>query len=187
MTVASPCSNSRRSDAGTCSVVNHEGSAVKTKTPRRRARRFLIFFGRAESTGGKKKSGRAVGPPAYAHNTSGCRILEQRFDRAAAAAGDGEGPADGVADLRARVDAQGAVDGREDVTDLDRVVLDRHAVLVGRAVGLAALDGTAADHDRPAAGPVVTAGVLVDARRAGELAHPHQHRVLPAAAVHQTL
>ena len=64
---------------------------------------------------------------------------------------------------------------------------DVHAVGVGRAVGLAALDGAAADHDRPAARPVIAAGVLVDARRAAELAHPHEDGVLPHAAIDQVL
>src|SRR5205085_7485983 len=52
-----------------------------------------------------------------------------------------------------------------------------------RAVGLAALEGAAAEDHRPAAGPVVAAGVLVDARRPAELAHPQDDRVFPHAAV----
>src|SRR5208283_3639474 len=40
----------------------------------------------------------------------------------------------------------------------------------------------AADDYRPAARPVVAAGILVDARRAAEIADPQEDRVLPEAA-----
>src|SRR5262249_38928781 len=55
------------------------------------------------------------------------------------------------------------------------------------AVGLAALHGAAADDDRPATSPVVTTGVLVDARGTPELAHPDDDGVLPQTAVNQVL
>src|SRR5262249_34992019 len=67
------------------------------------------------------------------------------------------------------------------------VVGDVLAVRAGGAVGLAAVDGAAADHHRPAAGPVVAAGVLVDVRRPAELAHPEHHGVLQHAALVQVL
>src|SRR5262249_45109354 len=91
--------------------------------------------------------------------------LEQRVDRTALQAGDGERAADRVADLVGGVDAEAAVDRGEDVADVDAVAGDVGAVRRGGAVDAAALDGAAADHDRPAPGPVVTAIVLVDARR----------------------
>src|SRR5207253_2267770 len=40
-----------------------------------------------------------------------------------------------------------------------------------------------ADDDGPAAGPMVAAGVLIDARGAAEIAHPHDDAVLPHAAI----
>src|SRR5262249_42966503 len=92
-----------------------------------------------------------------------------------------------VTHLRARVDAQALVHRGEQVADAGRVFLDVGAVLRGRAVDLPALDGAATDHHRPAAGPVVAAGVLIDARRAAKLAHPQHHRVLPQAALVQLL
>ena len=55
------------------------------------------------------------------------------------------------------------------------------------AEDLAALDGAAADHDGPAARPVIAAGVLVDARRAAEFTHPHDDGVLPQATIDQVL
>ena len=39
-------------------------------------------------------------------------------------------------------------------------------------IGLAVLHSAAANHDRPASRPVIAARVLVDPRRAAELAHP---------------
>src|SRR5262245_4509620 len=90
--------------------------------------------------------------------------LKQRRDRPAIVGGDGIRSADGIADLRRRVDADGAVNGCEEISDGHRVVRNRHAVLVGRAVDLATADGAAADHHRPASGPVIAAGILIDAR-----------------------
>src|SRR5262249_6507742 len=101
--------------------------------------------------------------------------------------GDRERPAEVVADAGGRVEAEALVKGGEQVGDGHLVGLDVGAVNVGRAVNLAALDGAAADHDRPAAAPVVAGGALVDARRAPELAHPHDDGVLPQAAVYQVL
>ena len=90
--------------------------------------------------------------------------------------------------LRAGIDAQALVERGEQVADAEPGSSpDVHAVLAGGAVDLTALDGPAADHDRPAARPVIAAAVLVDARRAAELAHPHDDGVLPHAAVVQIL
>src|ERR1043166_854551 len=77
----------------------------------------------------KSKVGGNCFPPTRKSGSS--KPLEQAFDGAAVAAGDGEGAADRVADLAARGDAQGAVGRREHVADADRVAIDGHAVLVG--------------------------------------------------------
>src|SRR5208282_1732255 len=84
-------------------------------------------------------------------------------------------------------DAQGRVHRGVQLIDADRVLLDRHAVLVGLAVGDAALEaGTTHDH-RPAVAPVVATCTLVDARRTAEVTHPHHQRVLPQTALVQVL
>src|SRR5690606_15001342 len=46
-------------------------------------------------------------------------------------------------------------------------------------------DAATTDHHRPAARPVVTPGVLVDARGPAELTHPHDDGVLEQAALGQ--
>ena len=58
---------------------------------------------------------------------------------------------------------QGVGDGHPDVTGEVARPVDANAILVGRADGLATLESAAADGDGPAGGPVVAAGVLVDA------------------------
>src|SRR4051812_25156945 len=72
----------------------------------------------------------------------------------------------------ARVDAQGAVDRREQVALRDGQVLDVLAVGIGGAVDLPALDAATGQDDGPAADEVVAAGAVVDLRRPPDLAHP---------------
>ena len=55
------------------------------------------------------------------------------------------------------------------------------AVFVGLADRDAALDARAADHHAPRPGPVIAAGVAVDARRAAEFAHPDDGGVFAAS------
>src|SRR5207245_520623 len=74
-------------------------------------------------------------------------------------AGDVIRPAEVVADggvgLRRRVDAQALVDGAVEVEDADLLVHGLGAVLVGGAVGDAALDAAAAEYNAPGARIVV--------------------------------
>src|SRR5579875_2104910 len=88
------------------------------------------------------------------------------------AVGNLQRPTEIVAHLGARIDAESLEDGGEHIADGGFVALDVHAVFAGRAEDLAALDGAAAQHDRPAPRPVIAAGVLIDARRSAKLAHP---------------
>src|SRR6516225_8263391 len=129
-------------------------------------------------------SGFAPGPSGLVSS-----LLKQGRNRPAVAAGDVEGPSDGIADLRRRVDSQSPVDGGEHIAHADRrgAVCDRGTVIIGGADGLAAADGAAANHHRPAAGPVVAAGILIDARRTAEFTHPQDDRILPHAAVDKVL
>ena len=62
-----------------------------------------------------------------------------------------------------------------------------HARGVGRAVGVAALEAAAGEHAGHRAGPVVAAGVLVDLRRAAELAGADDDRAVQHAAVVEVL
>src|SRR5262249_47432263 len=101
--------------------------------------------------------------------------------------GDLQRASEVVANLGPRVDAEALVDGGEQVADADGVLGHVGAVLAGGPVGDAALDGPAAQHDRPAATPVVAAAVLIDAGSPAELTHPQHDGVLPHTAVHQLL
>src|SRR5262249_55690762 len=83
----------------------------------------------------------------------------------------------------ARVDAQGRVDGCEQVALGDGPILDLLAIGVRAADHLPALDPPAGQHDRPGADIVVAAGPIVDLRRPPDLAHPHHQRVLQQAAL----
>src|SRR5207248_3588214 len=111
--------------------------------------------------------------------------LQQAGDRLAF--GDLQRPAEVVADLGARIDAEALEDGGEQVADADGVLIDVHAVLTGRAVGDAALEGAAAEDDGPAPAPVIPAAVLVDPRRPAEFAHPQHACVLSHVALCQLL
>src|SRR5262249_21335856 len=89
------------------------------------------------------------------------------------AVGNLQRPAKVVADLGGRVAAQPFEDGREYITDRGPLIASNvHAVSAGGPEDSATLDGAAAQHDRPAPRPVIAAGVLIDARRSAELAHP---------------
>src|SRR5262249_54491646 len=96
-----------------------------------------------------------------------------------------------VADARVgfggRVDAETAVQRAVEVVDTDLVLRRLGSVLVGLTEGDPALDVTATDHDAPRGRVVVAATVLVDARRAAEVAHPHDHGVLQLAAIREVL
>ena len=87
------------------------------------------------------------------------------------------------------VDAQRQAERGEEVGRVGRPLLDRRAVAAGLADRLAALDAAAGQHGAPGVREVVAALLLVDLRRAAELAHPDdQGRVEQAAllqVVHQ--
>src|SRR5580765_238086 len=104
----------------------------------------------------KSPPGTTGGLLQFTTSTRGSQQLRQRLRLVA---GDGERAAEVVADagvrLRGRVDAQTAVDRREDVADVRRHVLRSFASGVGRAVDLPTLDGPAADDDRPGSRIVV--------------------------------
>src|SRR5579871_2434024 len=88
-------------------------------------------------------------------------------------------PADVVPDLQAGIDAEALVERGEKIAHGRRPVRNVGAVLAGRANHLAAFDPAAADNDGPAAGPMVAAGILIDARRPAEFAQPYEHGILP--------
>src|SRR5207244_1753750 len=93
-------------------------------------------------------------------------------------------PDGAVADvvLDARVDAQGGVDGGEQVAFGDGFVLDLLAIGIGLAVDNTALDAPAGQYDGPGADVVVAAGAVVDVRRAADFSHPHDQCVLQKSA-----
>src|SRR5262245_27495677 len=136
--------------------VNLVGSleGAQAITLRRQRKRNPLSF--------EKESGFCSGPTVLLALST-----DQRLDRLAL--GDGQRTTQVVAHLRRRVDAEALVDRRVQVAERHRVLLDVGTVGARLAVRLAALDGAAAQHDRPAAAPVVAAGVLVDARRPTEL------------------
>src|SRR5579872_234540 len=86
-------------------------------------------------------------------------------------------PATDVVDHRMRVDAEVVVDGGQHVAVVDRLVLRLRGRGVGRAEHLAGTHAAAGQQRSVDPRPVVAAGVLVDLRRAPELAPDHQRHV----------
>src|SRR5947209_2912615 len=76
------------------------------------------------------------------------------------------------------VDLEGVAEAAQEVVDGDGVVF--HFGAVGRRLAddLAALDAAAGQSDVEEPGKVVAAGVAVDLRRAAELAHPDDQRLV---------
>ena len=98
---------------------------------------------------------------------------QAKTPRSGAAGVDLQRPADGVADLRGRVDPEGVEDGRAEVVGADRVAGRVGGPAVGCAVDDAAGDAAAGQDGRVAARPVLAARVpLGDPRGAAELADP---------------
>ena len=87
--------------------------------------------------------------------------------------------------MQGGVETHALVNRGEQVADSHRIVLDRSAVGDRGAVRDAAFNGAAPDHHGPAVGPMVAAGVGVNAGSTTELAQPHHNRVFPQSAVHQ--
>ena len=87
--------------------------------------------------------------------------LDQFVDGLAGGVFEGVGDLDGTADgghvLVGPVDAHGLVDGREEVADAGLALDDVGGPFVALADGQAGLQPAAADGQRPACGPVVTA------------------------------
>src|SRR5262249_31263296 len=81
-------------------------------------------------------------------------------------------PAAAAGESQRRVDADGAVDGAEELRGGDRPILRAFAAGSAGANGLAHLQTTAGDQGRHDRRPVVAAGALVDFRGAAELAPP---------------
>src|SRR5271157_2453117 len=103
---------------------------------------------------------------------SGRRWLQQLGDRVAVIE-DVHWPAAAVGERVRRVDAQGVVDGAQDVALLERTILGVLAAGAAAADGLAHLEAAAGDQRRHDRRPVIAAAVVhVDLRRAAELA-PH--------------
>src|SRR5262245_4328324 len=82
---------------------------------------------------------------------------EHLLDRLGGLVGDADGPADVRLVLFEWVDAQGEADGRQEVADRHRPLLDRGAVGAALADGLAALDAAAGEHRGPGVGEMVAA------------------------------
>src|SRR5262249_60016300 len=84
------------------------------------------------------------------------------------------------------VDAQSRVDRGIQLFGGHGILLDPHAVLVGRTV-LDATDAGAAEADGPAVAPVIAASTLVDAWRTAEVTDPDHHGVLNEAGLPEVL
>src|SRR5437667_8691315 len=96
-------------------------------------------------------------------------LTDQARDRAAFAEELDRAAGRGL-QLAVRVDAELGEDRGSDIVRRAGVVGGLHAVGVGGAVDVAALETAAGQDDRHRAGPVVAAGILVDAWGAAELA-----------------
>src|SRR4051812_34159126 len=92
---------------------------------------------------------------------------------------DPQGPADGVADLGRRVDAQGVQDRGAEVLGADWVAGGVGGPAVGGPVDDAPADAAAGEDRRVTPRPVLAAGVpLADPRVAAELAGPDDQRLV---------
>src|SRR5262249_6124131 len=85
------------------------------------------------------------------------------------------------------IDAERVIDGRRDVGRLDRPVRDALAVLGRRADHLAAADSRAREEQRGHRAPVIAAVVLIDLRRAAELAEAGDESLAQEARVGHVL
>src|SRR5437016_13586326 len=103
-------------------------------------------------------------------------ILQQLADHAPVAADDRHGTALGGVELFGDVDAEAVVDGGREVFGAVRVAGGPFGAGIGGADGSTAADAAAADQHRERGAPVVAAGVVVDARRAAELAGDYDQR-----------
>src|SRR4051794_24641566 len=83
----------------------------------------------------------------------------------------------------ARIDPQRREDRRRDVAGSDLALGDGLTVGVRLAMHRATLDATAQKSVRPRTGEVIATDVLVDARRAAELAQQHDQRSREQAAL----
>src|SRR5262245_4269873 len=137
------------------------------------------------SAGKRKKAGDSRLPGFLAMSE---RLIssEQLFHRLASVH-ELDWSAEGAHVLLAWVDAEGFVDGAEQVVDGNRPVADAGAVVGSAADDLSALDSAAGESDVEGARIVVAArlGAVVDLGRAAKLAHPYDQCFVQQAAFFQ--
>ena len=74
------------------------------------------------------------------------------------------------------IDAQGLIDRRIEVAERDRPIGHVSSVFVACAYNVASLNPATSEQQRPAVGPVIASGILVDHRRSAELTGDNHHR-----------
>ena len=103
-----------------------------------------------------------------------CNFLAQNLaDGVAAAEGSDElqWSTVGASKFRRSADADGFVEGRKEVRDIDRSVGDFCSVVAHGADDLASLDLPATQNNGPPSRPMIPARILIDLRRASEIPH----------------
>jgi hypothetical protein len=101
--------------------------------------------------------------------------------------GDLDGAADGGVVLLVPIDAEGFVDGGEQIAHAGGAARDLSAVGIGRADDAASGDAAAADGEGPAVGPMVAAAIVIDEGGAAEFAHGEDDGGIVEAAVFEVV